>query len=92
MTETKNNNSENIIDIKPKKNTIVSATIITDKIGDYYYDDYGGIWNNKFEWIGSYNLNNNENNNENINVNKNYFFDNIKKIKNKITLKILNTK
>jgi len=82
MSETKN--SDNISDIKPKKNTIVLATIITNKIGDYYYDDYGGIWNNKFEWIGSYNLNNNEN------INKNYFFDNIKKIKNKITDKILN--
>ncbi len=79
MSETKNN--DNISDIKPKKNTIVLATIIADKIGDYYYDDYGGIWNDKFEWIGSYNLNNNEN------LNKNYFFDNIKKIKNKITRK-----
>ena len=68
-------------DIKPKKNTIMLATIIADKIGDYYYDDYGGVWNNKFEWIGSYNLNNN------VNLNKNYFFDNIKKIKNKITHK-----
>ena len=67
-------------DIKPKKNTIMLATIIADKIGDYYYDDYGGIWNDKFEWIGSYNEN----------LNKNYFFDNIKKIKNKITDKILN--
>ena len=64
-------------DIKPKKNTIMLATIIADKIGDYYYDDYGGIWNDKFEWIGSYNEN----------LNKNYFFDNIKKIKNKITHK-----
>lgn len=75
MSETKNS------DIKPKKNTSVLATIIADKIGDYYYDDYGGIWNDKFEWIGSYNLNNN------VNLNKNYFFDNIKKIKNKITHK-----
>ena len=64
-----------------QKNTSVLATIIADKIGDYYYDDYGGIWNDKFEWIGSYNLNNN------VNLNKNYFFDNIKKIKNKITHK-----
>jgi hypothetical protein len=77
MSETKNN--DNISDIKPKKNTIVLATIIADKNGDYYYDDNGGIWNDKFEWIGSYN------NNENLN--KNYFFDNIKKIKNKITRK-----
>ena len=75
MPET--NNSDNITDIKPKKNTIMLATIIADKIGDYYYDDYGGIWNDKFEWIGSYNEN----------LNKNYFFDNIKKIKNKITHK-----
>lgn len=82
MSEIKN--SDNISDIKPKKNTSVLATIIADKIGDYYYDDYGGVWNNKFEWIGSYNLNNN------VNLNKNYFFDNIKKIKNKITDKILN--
>ena len=82
MSEIKN--SDNISDIKPKKNTILLATIIADKIGDYYYDDYGGVWNNKFEWIGSYNLNNN------VNLNKNYFFDNIKKIKNKITDKILN--
>ena len=71
MPETNNS------DIKPKKNIIMLATIIADKIGDYYYDDYGGIWNDKFEWIGSYNEN----------LNKKYFFDNIKKIKNKITLK-----
>lgn len=75
MSETKNS------DIKPKKNIIIMATIIADKYGDYYYDDHGGIWNDKFEWIGSYNLNNN------VNLNKNYFFDNIKKIKNKITHK-----
>lgn len=66
---------ENINDIKPKKNTIITATIIADKIGDYYYDDYGGIWNNKFEWIGSHDNN------------KSYFFNNIKEIKNKITRK-----
>jgi hypothetical protein len=70
-------NSDNNSDIKPKKNTIMVSTIIADKIGDYYYDDYGGIWNDKFAWIGSYNEN----------LNKNYFFDNIKKIKNKITHK-----
>ena len=81
MSETKNsdNINNNINDIVPKKNTNIMATIIADKMGDYYYDDCGGIWNNNFEWIGSYNLNNS--------VNKNYFFDNIKKIKNKITLK-----
>ncbi len=61
-----------IVDVnKSKKNNNVSATIIADKIGEYYYDDFGGIWNSNFEWIGSYN-------------NKNYFFNNIKKIKEKI--------
>jgi hypothetical protein len=62
---------------KTKKNNKVSATIIADKIDDYYYDDYGGIWNNNFEWIGSYN-------------NKSHFFNNIKKIKEKISNKQIN--
>jgi predicted AAA+ superfamily ATPase len=51
--------------------------IITDKILDtetnieYYYDDNKGIWNNKFEWCGSYDNN------------KRYLIiDNIQSIKN----------
>jgi hypothetical protein len=60
---------------KTQKNTFKSATIITDKIGEYYYDDYGGIWNSNFEWIGSHH-------------NKSYFFNDIKKIKEKICKKL----
>lgn len=62
---------------KIKKNSPASATIIADKIGDYYYDDHGGIWNNNFEWIGSHN-------------NTSHFFNDIKKIKEKISNKKIN--
>jgi hypothetical protein len=61
---------------KDSKQKNILPIIVTDKIGNYYYDDYGGIWNNNFEWIGSYN-------------DKNYFFSDIKKIKNKIDNKIV---
>ncbi len=57
------------------KHNNISAIIVTDKIGDNYYDDYGGIWNKNFEWIGSFD------NNE-------HFFKDIKKIKEKISSKI----
>lgn len=63
---------DNIIDInKIKNNTKITPTIITDKIGEYYYDSYGGIWNNNVELIGSYD-------------DKNYFYNDIKKIRDKI--------
>lgn len=55
-----------------KKQYYTGAIIVTDKIGEYYYDDFGGIWDSNFMWIGSYN-------------NKNYFFNDIKKIKQKIS-------
>ena len=55
---------------KTKSNT--SAIIIADKKGEYYYDDNGCIWNNNFEWVGSY-----ENN-------KDFYFKDIKKTIKKI--------
>ena len=58
-------------DTKQKK---ILPIIVADKVGEYYYDDYGGVWNNNFEWIGSYN-------------NKSYFFRDLKKIKEKILSK-----
>lgn len=28
--------------------------MITNKINDYYLDDFGGVWNSKLNWVGSY--------------------------------------
>ncbi len=61
--------NDNIIQVNKK---IFNNYIITDKVGNYYFDEYYGVWDNNMILIGAYKSND-----------EIYLYNNIKKIINK---------